>query len=810
MSLNKPQWLQFQQNFSLPDSHARIEVDWTLRFRDPALEDLYITHLMMRDRRMSRRFLTISLIFAFLISFADLFILPSAAAIPSMLVRMTLFLACWGVAMATLLRPRPSPHLPFIIMGGTVLATLALSISQWLAWRVGIYRPYQTFLLVVMFVPLLGCMPWRIGVVGGALSALIVAIAEIFCQPAINVRDLHLAYIVLAWMTGSFASYAYERHSRQLFLLNLRFLQKSRVDPLTRLPNRRDLELVMPRLIRQAARDRLRMAVAILDIDHFKSFNDHYGHSVGDTVLTSVSQALVERAEVRPDFVARYGGEEFVAIWIDPVVDAETLGEGLRTAVESLHMPHEYCDRDIVTASVGVISCMPRATTTPSQLIDPADLVLYRAKEAGRNCVRTRQIVLPAEDEQLMEDEESLLDEVAGSEIQENLLETMPPSQVSRKDYLRWRRNRGFYERSHLQGIAVLAVFTHLMATLIAYVNLPLADINIFVLVMSLYTVPAMLFGYHLVKFDLPVRYAHEIMWLFVIPSGLAVCFALGYGFANGVALPYESLMLIIFINFFVGCHTWVSAAICSWLLTFIYIGVLAYFGVPHWLTSIIPFMAMNVLGVFASYELDRQSLDTFLKREKLETLASHDTLTGLGNRHGLENYYAAMLPVLAASERPTLTVAMIDVDYFKAYNDFYGHPAGDVALRTIAGALKKQGLRSNDFAARFGGEEFVLVWYQVCDQNAEFLGKRVCEAIRALNITHEKSVYGKITISMGMVHGQVSAKAGMDELEQMLQQADQALYIAKSNGRNCLEMQEFLHGAPAGAEESEMPLQVV
>ena len=124
----------------------------------------------------------------------------------------------------------------------------------------------------------------------------------------------------------------------------------------------------------------------------------------------------------------------------------------------------------------------------------------------------------------------------------------------------------------------------------------------------------------------------------------------------------------------------------------------------------------------------------------------------------------------------------MVDIDYFKLYNDSYGHLAGDEALKQVALALTSTMQRKSDFTARYGGEEFVVFGVDMTIQQAFDMGKKLCSAVSALNIPHQSSVHHHVTISCGVAHVIPSSTSNPGVL---LQEADQALYRAKANGRN-------------------------
>jgi diguanylate cyclase (GGDEF)-like protein len=185
-----------------------------------------------------------------------------------------------------------------------------------------------------------------------------------------------------------------------------RLRQLSKLDPLTGLANRRALDEQLEKEWRRGMRDRTPLAMLMLDIDHFKTFNDHYGHMEGDRALKLVADTLKACASRVGDLVARFGGEEFsVLLWNCDQSQALTVAEKIRQAVANLEIPHaKSAVASHVTVSVGVAGGVPTHPSIsfgsgahphgalpelPSQraLFDRADAALYLAKQDGRNRV---------------------------------------------------------------------------------------------------------------------------------------------------------------------------------------------------------------------------------------------------------------------------------------------------------------------------------------------------------------------------------------------------------------------------------------
>jgi diguanylate cyclase (GGDEF)-like protein len=161
------------------------------------------------------------------------------------------------------------------------------------------------------------------------------------------------------------------------------------VDGLTGVANRRQFDEALQREWRACLRTGTSLALAMIDIDHFKQFNDTYGHPAGDACLRAIAAILDGEMNRSHDLIARYGGEEFVCLLPDiNLAGAQIKAEQLRQAVHSLSIPHAASSTaPVVTISVGLALFIPTDKLTPEQLVAAADAELYKAKDAGRNRV---------------------------------------------------------------------------------------------------------------------------------------------------------------------------------------------------------------------------------------------------------------------------------------------------------------------------------------------------------------------------------------------------------------------------------------
>lgn len=192
---------------------------------------------------------------------------------------------------------------------------------------------------------------------------------------------------------------------------------------------------------------------------------------------------------------------------------------------------------------------------------------------------------------------------------------------------------------------------------------------------------------------------------------------------------------------------------------------------------------------------LDLRARELVQANERLRLASLSDGLTGVANRRSFdESLQREWLRLVRSQERTAqrqndvgapngLALLLIDIDAFKAYNDRYGHGAGDVCLRRVAGAIQGATLRAGDVTARYGGEEFAVLLPDTTLEGGEQVARRLMANLEALQIAHEDSpVSGWVTVSVGLTH--MSAQAAIQP-SAFLKLADEALYLAKNHGRN-------------------------
>jgi diguanylate cyclase (GGDEF)-like protein len=259
-----------------------------------------------------------------------------------------------------------------------------------------------------------------------------------------------------------------------------------------------------------------------------------------------------------------------------------------------------------------------------------------------------------------------------------------------------------------------------------------------------------------------------------------------------GSTLSYIGLTYILFFIYcFVGLRLQLAmmanliGGICGVLITY------AMGSQMDWHIMPPTFATASFLAMFLAYGLGRQERINFLQSyllklslEKSEKLSREDALTGLANRR----YLNEMLVVewnRMLRQKQALTIIMIDIDFFKRYNDALGHLAGDKCLHHVARLISEEAKRGGELAARYGGEEFVLLFPDMDLKSAQQQVERLIARINASAIPHPDSPLNIVTVSAGV---SVCVPQPDMTVDQLLRQADDALYRAKANGKNRYE----------------------
>jgi diguanylate cyclase (GGDEF)-like protein len=253
---------------------------------------------------------------------------------------------------------------------------------------------------------------------------------------------------------------------------------------------------------------------------------------------------------------------------------------------------------------------------------------------------------------------------------------------------------------------------------------------------------------------------------------------------AHGVSLIATVVLVTIYIYFMLGMRFY--PAVVSGILVFA-----SYVVAAFWVglrpgeilidTGILVFA--NVMGAMVCYNLERANRTNFLESRLLTETASRDGLTGIHNRRVFDEQLDRMW-VQATRDQVPLALMLIDIDHFKAYNDYYGHQAGDECLRQVAQCLMRSARRPLDVTTRYGGEEFAIVLYNARRDYVDDVARKLRGAIELLGIRHlaSPSPQKRLTVSIGSAC--VIPAIGRSHFG-FIQLADEALYAAKEQGRD-------------------------
>ncbi|GHT91174.1 hypothetical protein FACS1894140_1230 [Spirochaetia bacterium] len=212
----------------------------------------------------------------------------------------------------------------------------------------------------------------------------------------------------------------------------------------------------------------------------------------------------------------------------------------------------------------------------------------------------------------------------------------------------------------------------------------------------------------------------------------------------------------------------------------------------PHfWIIDVANAVIASTVGLIFSWQMSHMVIKEMLtarrleaERNRFEAESIRDELTGLGNRRDFSQRVDFFINA-CQRVRQTVCVIMMDVDHFKTYNDFYGHPRGDAVLEAMGGVLSRLMAEEKLFAARVGGDEFIVIWTENRISEAQRIALKLRRMIIELQISHEQSpVAPHLTASLGLY---VLRGGSPDTAEDIYERADQALYAAKNHGRNCI-----------------------
>ncbi len=249
-------------------------------------------------------------------------------------------------------------------------------------------------------------------------------------------------------------------------------------------------------------------------------------------------------------------------------------------------------------------------------------------------------------------------------------------------------------------------------------------------------------------------------------------------------------ILVVLFANVVLRIRFWYATAASLASLAIYAAVVMEMHELPQVgrMTAIVVLANIVLFTLMANHALERDTRREFLfrlqdrlRRDELEEMAHRDPLTGLGNRRQLDTVLGRLWPEAEAHSQ-SIAMLMLDIDEFKAFNDRYGHLAGDVCLQRVSAVVTAELRGPEDVVARFGGEELVVVFSAMELGEGTAVAERIRKAVEAVGIPHAASRPGIVTASIGVAAGIPGPGLAPHDF---LAAADAALYAAKRNGRN-------------------------
>ena len=279
--------------------------------------------------------------------------------------------------------------LQWLVSASALASGLGIVGIIWVARVHAFGLPYEGIILATFFSYFLTGLRF----VAASLCGWLVFLAYVAMELHVGLNGDTLLYnaffLATANLIGCFGNHFLEQAVRQNFCSMVQLHRLAERDFVTGLLNRRAFSTRATGIWREALRDGRSIGIAMVDVDHFKHYNDHYGHAAGDVALQSVAHVIAEHARRPLDACARYGGEEFVVLWYDVDADhAMALAQRMCQAVQALGLPHVASPTaGVVSISVGLVCTAVHNAAQWDAALRAADQALYQAKQQGRNRV---------------------------------------------------------------------------------------------------------------------------------------------------------------------------------------------------------------------------------------------------------------------------------------------------------------------------------------------------------------------------------------------------------------------------------------
>ena len=341
------------------------------------------------ERTLSVTRAALGLWMALILSIAvlDAFLMPSLFVEQTAWMRILAMLGPVSVGLSATFVIKLRPWLPYVIAAAAFLAGVAALAVSASAMKTGATDTHWSFLFATFSIYLVLGLTLRQSI--SAAWPLFIGYLAISSVPGVPVEQSAYGAVFLGALNlvGTIGSYRLERSAREFYDSKLENLRLARTDGLTGLFSRRAFDQHVRQIWKQAQRDKKHVAIIVADIDHFKLYNDCYGHRMGDGCIRAVAGVVADSVNRPLDMVARYGGEEFVIVLYDPTPGfLETFTQSLCQKVTGLDIEHKASETTpMVSLSIGAAITEAAGHVNSDHLIRQADDALYEAKNQGRN-----------------------------------------------------------------------------------------------------------------------------------------------------------------------------------------------------------------------------------------------------------------------------------------------------------------------------------------------------------------------------------------------------------------------------------------
>jgi len=340
-----------------------------------------------RTLSITRAALGLWMVLVIAVALMDAFLMPSPFVEQTAWMRILAMLVPISAALGATFLIKLRPWLPYVTAAAAFLAGVAALAVSASALQTGATDTYWSFLFATFSIYLVLGLTLRQSI--SAAWPLFIGYLAVSSMPGVPVEQSAYGAVFLGALNliGTFGSYRLERGAREFYDSKLENLRLERTDGLTGLFSRRAFDQHVRQIWKQAQRDKKRVAIIVADIDHFKLYNDCYGHRMGDGCIRAVAGVVADSANRPLDMVARYGGEEFVVVLYDPTPGfLETFTRGLCQKVTGLNIDHKASETTpTVSLSIGAAITEAAGHVNSDHLIRQADDALYEAKSQGRN-----------------------------------------------------------------------------------------------------------------------------------------------------------------------------------------------------------------------------------------------------------------------------------------------------------------------------------------------------------------------------------------------------------------------------------------